>query len=207
MNARTIASIDLAFRPKSYFWPMALEKHLLSHIKGARRRAALQAFIAAGELDQIPDYLAKAKLSEDERLAIGRLHPRFMGGEYLPDTDEDEVEIARIEIASTTGDVTSVYARRVDGLIHYRVVDEYGGDTLTDDCERASIEPLTLGELGAFFMGAWPLLVCLQANYENDLRGMLHFFNAPSQFYPDFDWLLRQRVIEAFPVTEVDEMG
>jgi hypothetical protein len=30
------------------------------------------------------------------------LHPMFMGGNYLPDTDEGEVEIARIEIASTT---------------------------------------------------------------------------------------------------------
>ena len=36
-----------------------------------------------------------------------------MGGEYLPDCDLNEVEIARITMASTTQDVTCVYAKRV----------------------------------------------------------------------------------------------
>jgi hypothetical protein len=53
-----------------------------------------------------------------------------MGGEYLPDLKQDEVEIARITIASTTQDVTSVFARRGKHRIYYRVVDEYGGETL-----------------------------------------------------------------------------
>jgi hypothetical protein len=70
-----------------------------------------------------------------------------MGGEYLTNQDEGEVEIARIEIASTTADVTSVYARRDGTKIHYRVVDEYRGETLSGATERESIEPLTLGEL------------------------------------------------------------
>ena len=39
------------------------------------------------------------------------------------------MEIARITIASTTQDVTSVYARQVGQRIQYRVVDEYNGDT------------------------------------------------------------------------------
>jgi len=82
------------------------------------------------------------------------MHPRYMGGEYLPDQEEGEVEIARIEIASTTGDVTSVYARR-DGIeILYRIVDEYEGDTLSGHTERTSTEPLTLGELADFFLVA-----------------------------------------------------
>jgi len=40
--------IELAFRPKSYFWPLGLETHLLTHIKGAERRAALQRLIDEG---------------------------------------------------------------------------------------------------------------------------------------------------------------
>ena len=37
------------------------------------------------------------------------------------------VEIARIQIYSTTGDTAAVYARRVGRRIRYRVVDEYAG--------------------------------------------------------------------------------
>lgn len=60
------------------------------------------------------------------------MHPKFMGGEYLPDRNSGEVEIARITIASTTRDVTSVYAKRGKHRIYYRVVDEYNGDTLVN---------------------------------------------------------------------------
>ena len=48
-----------------------------------------------------------------------------MGGEYLPDYRANEVEIVRIELQSTTADVTSVRARlvgRKDPRIEYRVV-------------------------------------------------------------------------------------
>jgi len=124
MNPVSGPPIDLHWRPKSYFWPLGVETQLLTHVKGAARRAALQRLIDEGRLDEIPDFLATAKLSEEERTAIGHIHPRFMGGEYLPDQDEGEVEIARIEIDSTTSDVTSVYARRDGSTIRYRVVDE-----------------------------------------------------------------------------------
>jgi hypothetical protein len=170
------APIDLAFRPKTYFWPLGLEKQLLTHIKGAECRAA-----------------------------IGRIHPTLMGGEYLPDMNDDEVEIARIEIRSTTSDVTSVYARRIETGIHYRVVDEYGGDTLSGHDERDSIEPLTLAELTEFFLDSWSLLDCLEMNFETDTDQMLAFFRVFSEFYPDLDRHLRQRVLEKFPLVADDE--
>ena len=120
-----VPGIDLAFRPRSYFWPLGLETHLLTRIKGAERKAALKRLIDAGRHDEISDLLAQSALSDVERQALGRMHPAFMGGEYLPDMLEAEVEIARITIASTTQDVTSVYARRGKNRIGYRVVDEY----------------------------------------------------------------------------------
>jgi hypothetical protein len=55
-----------------------------------------------------------------------------MGGEYLPNRKDTEVEIARININSTLSDVTSVYAKAGKNRIYYRVVDEYNGDTLSD---------------------------------------------------------------------------
>ena len=146
MATTNAVAIDLHHRPSSYFWPHGLEKHLLARVKGAERKAALKALIDAGRIDDVPEFLAKSSLSEAERQAIGRIHPAFMGGEYLPNLDDTEIEIARISIRSTTGDVTSVYARRGKGCIHYRVVDEYGGDTLTGATERTSDKPLSLGE-------------------------------------------------------------
>jgi hypothetical protein len=201
----TLVTIDLTQRPKTYFWPLGVETQLLTHIKGAARRAVLQRFIAEGRLDELPEYLAREKLTDEERTAIGRIHPRFMGGEFLPDQDEGEVEIARIEIASTTFDVTSVYARREDGRIHYRVVDEYGGDTLTDARERTSSEPLTLGELYDFFMDAWPLGDVLEMNSFALAEEALGFFTGRSEFYPQFDALLRARMSDLFPPDDADD--
>jgi hypothetical protein len=198
MSPHSASQLELSWRPVSYFWPAGLDKQLLAQIKGAERRAALQHLIDEGRLDEIPDFLVAAGLSEEERTAIGKIHPRFMGGEYLPDQDEGEIEIARIEIDSTTCDVTSVYAHLDNSRIHYRVVDEYGGETLTETTERESTEPLTLGELGEFFLGAWPLLEVL-SSFGTDTKGMLAFFKGVSQFYSGFDLLLRQRVAEAYP--------
>lgn len=199
MRSMTSAPIDLDYRPDSYFWPLGAERELLTHIKGAARREALQQLVDQGKGAQIPEFLSKATLSEEERAAIGRIHPYFMGGEYLPDQEEGEVEIARIEIDSTTADVTSVYASLTGSGIHYRVVDEYGGGTLSGPSEMDSSVPLTLGELEGFFTEAWPFMEVLEMNFEDDTEGMLGFFRAYSQFYPQLDALLRQRVVEAYP--------
>ena len=84
-SAQNSPPIDLSFRPRSYFWPVGLEVQLLTHIKGAARRAEVKRLIDAGQVDQIPALLAKAELSKEERSNLGRIHPMFMGGEYLPE--------------------------------------------------------------------------------------------------------------------------
>ena len=205
MTTFQAAEIDLEYRPSSYFWPHGLEKHLLARIKGAKRKAALKALIDAGKFEEVPDFLAKSALSEEERRTIGRIHPAFMGGEYLPDLDTTEVEIARIGIRSTTSDVTSMYARRGKGCIHYRVVDEYGGETLTGSAEHTSEKPLSLGELYEFFVRAWPFMGVLEMNYEGDVNGMLGFFRGGSEFYGQFDALLRERVVAQYAEPEEEE--
>lgn len=190
--------IDLAFRPRSYAWPMGLEKHLLATVKGAGRREELKHLLDDGRSEEIPDFLARSSLSESERRALGRIHPALMGGEYLPDRAGREVEIARITIASVTQDVTSVYARTGRHRIHYRVVDEYEGGTLTGRATRTSMRPLTLGELLRFFDGAWSILDVLAMNYDRSstdpetIRAFV--LEADSPFYPDFGRLVLQRV-------------
>jgi len=61
-----------------------------------------------------------------------------------------------------------VYARRGKNRISYRVVDEYGGDTLSDKMTRTSRRPLTVGELETFFNEAWPLFDVLEMTFGDD---------------------------------------
>ena len=198
MKTTAIDGIDLQSRPKSYFWPLGLETHLLARIKGAERKAALKQLIDSGKLDQIPGFLAQSALSDADRKELGGLHPAFMGGEYLPDMTPDEVQIARITIASTTRDVTCVYARRGKHRTYYRVVDEYGGETLSRRNTRTSIRPLTLGQLETFFNGAWSIFAVLAANFADegyDLDQMQHFVvDVDSEFYPNLERLYRKRI-------------
>jgi hypothetical protein len=192
-----VHGVDLAYRPRSYFWPLGIETHLLSRIKGAERRAALQQLADSGRLDEIPDLLARSALSESERSAIGKIHPALMGGEYLPDFMLNEVEIARITVASTTQDVTSVLARRGKHRIYYRVVDEYNGETLSGRGCRTSTRPITLGALETFFNTAWSMFDVLDMNFEraeSNLDEMQRFVGIDSQFYPQIGLLYRRRI-------------
>jgi len=154
-------------------------------------------WIGGGRLGEVPGFPAGSALDDDGRRAIGRLHPDFLGGQYLPDLSPSEVMIARITIASTARDVTSVYARRGRSRIHYRVVDEYEGDTLSEKRTRTSTRPLTLGQLETFFNGAWPLLAVLDMNFADtgyDLGEMPRLVDVDSQFCPDLEELYVQRI-------------
>jgi hypothetical protein len=192
--------IDLNFRPKSYFGPRRLEQYLISKVKGAVVKAKLEDLFEEGRHDEVASLIGGEGISEADTKALERVHPMFMGGNYLPGMDDGEVEIARIEIASATFDVTCVLARPENGLIRYRVVDEYDGDTLSGPHEMSSAKPLTLGELADYFLSAWSLVDVLGMNFEDDVESALGFFTARSEFYPELDSLCRRRVIEAFPV-------
>jgi hypothetical protein len=196
-------AIDLSFRPATYFGPQRLERYLLGKVKGAVLRKRLQALFDAGRHDEVHLLLTSDGISAADRKVLEAIHPMFMGGNYLPDTEDGEVEIARIRIRSTTFDVTSVYARAEGGAIHYRVVDENGGDTLQGETEARTDKPMTLGEFTDFFLEASPLMDVLEMNFEGDLEASLEFFTADSAFYPDFDRLCRRRVEER--LGEVEE--
>jgi hypothetical protein len=192
--------IDLSFRPKSFFGPKRVEEYLISKVKGAVLKARLEALSKEGRHQEVASLLGQEGISPADIKALERIHPMFMGGNYLPDTEDGEVEIARIEIASTTRDITCVFAKPEKGLIQYRVVDEYDGETLSGPSEMTSRRPLTLGDLTDFFLDAWSLVDVLNNNFEGDMGSALGFFTARSEFYPEFDSLCRLRVTEAFQV-------
>lgn len=114
------------------------------------------------------------------------------GGEYLPKFKKGEVEIACVQLHSTTGDVISVRARQAGKKIAYRIVDEYQAEfTITP---QKSDLPLTLRELIALLDTAdaggtkgftnscrdW----FLEEDEEADLEELAGFVTVSSEFYP-----------------------
>ena len=138
--------IDYSFRPASYWDDTSVLHATLRNVKGENRRRLIRDFHAAGHLEKVQPGLAQDILSDDERRSLGRIHPTFFGGEYLPDYRAGETEIARIVLASTLQDVISLRARRTrTGLLRYSIVDEYQGAFRSPRLPART--PLTLGEL------------------------------------------------------------
>lgn len=110
-------------------------------------------------------------------------------GEHLPELSPGQVEIARIALASTTGDVVSVRARRSKHVIEYSVVDEY--ETQFTFQPQASEEPLTLKEIIGMIDGLrveevgstfiWEVLENLDDDDRDDAS---EFLSVHSDFYP-----------------------
>jgi len=125
---------DLSFSPATYFDNLDLATELGATIKGQIRNKSVVAKINEIKEDIekggfIPSGMFASELSPSLKTAQGQIHPWLMGGEYLPNLLEGEVEICRIVLKSTTMDVISVRARQGDAkqrIIKYRVVDEYG---------------------------------------------------------------------------------
>ena len=117
-SIKLYAGIDYQFRPESY-WSAAdnpLEA-ALRNVKGRNRREIIRDYDRNGKLEELSDTLLADTLGELQRRSLGRIHSSFMGGEYLPNYGRSEVEIARIELESTTCDVISLRARPVGSRI------------------------------------------------------------------------------------------
>jgi len=137
--------IRYIFRPKSYCDDSDPLKAILKNIKGEKRRQMVIDYWNAGHLEKLNATLLQDELDTEERRSFGRIHPSFMGGEYLPGYLPGEVEIARIWLQSTTSDVISLRACPRPSGISYRIEDEYEGQFTLPITE--SRVPLSLGEL------------------------------------------------------------
>ncbi len=200
-----LEDVDLNHAPKSYFVPHGLERHLVSKIKSAVIRADLNALLDQGEYQRVREVLIDEDRDNAFFNAMGHSHPMFLGGNYLPDTEEGEIEIARLCLMSVTVDVAAVYARKEKGVIHNRVVDEYDGMTLHEEPYGQSETPMTLEAFTAFVVEKWGLDGIVNDNFFGTVQEALDFFWAESYFYPDLDRMLRHVTLELFPEREVDE--
>jgi hypothetical protein len=182
------ATID--FRPASYFARTLQPDLIRTRVKGQARREMASRLIEGGASD-LPHELTDESLSGAERAAVSRIHPLMMSGEYLPDLDDGEVEIARVILRSTTCDVMSVRARPAGEGIAYRIVDEYEAEDYGPEYEaRTSEWPLTLGELLEYLetcREGGTLSGIAEDNLEGgaSLEDLEGFVRAESAFYPD----------------------
>lgn len=192
--------IDLDWRPETY-WPESLNRdQLLSRIQGEARRLIAEYTLDEVGIGGLDPELAAEELSEERREEWGAIHPQFMGGEFLPPLAKDEVEIARISLASTTSDQISIRARKDGTRIRYSIVDEYWDEEYLGLCDlvfEASDLPLTLRELtdiidgsehpeapcgGGLLIGNWNLSASEFGEYVDEA---VKFARISSAFYPD----------------------
>jgi len=190
--------IDLDFRPDTY-WPKSLTPdQLISRIRGkVRQDMARQVFSEKG-FTGLSEFIAREELGEEDRAAWGAIHPMFMGGEYLPPSDDGEVEIVRISLRSVTGDQISVRAKREGETVKYRVVSEYEDDEDMHYLQPfyESNGPLTLGRLvslidgseipGDIYSGGL-VVASWNAGYDGSgkVDDSINFVSIDSPFYPE----------------------
>jgi len=207
------SEFDFSFRPDSY-WPQTpTEETVLAGIKGTARRDVARRALEGEELVRLGDdalyegameFVLQEELSEAERQSWGSIHPAMMGGEYLPGMEPQEVEIARVDLQSTTADAIQIRARPDKDGIHYRVVDEYEADGSRYELEHPTSErPLSLGQLidlidtarqpeGSYLhsgddrydIGLVDSVRDMNADNGSDLETMRYFVSVSSAFYP-----------------------
>jgi len=187
--------IDYSFTPPSYWADVDSLAAVLRNVKGENRRQMIRGCWAAGKLEELDPALLQDELDEDSREKLGRIHPSFMGGEYLPGYLPGEVEIARICLESTTADVISLRACPAAGGIAYRVVDEYEETFLLPIPDSPG--PLTLAEIirqldeGDAEKDRFPGGLALGSNNgsaaSGDFEGLRHFTHISSSFYPQLE--------------------
>jgi hypothetical protein len=92
------AASDLSFRPASYFHPQRLKDRITSKIAGHVRRRLVKEALATGEA--VPPALLQGTLDDTTLGAVTRIHLALLGGEFLPEQEAGEVEIARAHASS-----------------------------------------------------------------------------------------------------------
>jgi hypothetical protein len=139
---------DWTYKPQSYWVFKDARQQIQATVKGEVRRG-FAGFFGEHVGDEVREdaFLSKPGLAKDERASWGAVHPHFLGGEFLPDFADGEVEIARLVLDSVTQDVISLRAYWRGGRIHYSVRDESEGLFEYRFAQKTSREPLSMGKL------------------------------------------------------------
>lgn len=173
---------NLDYIPESY-WPAPLG----TKVKGELRRQAAKNLAAESIHDLV---ISSENLSEEQLTAVGRFHPMFMGGEYLPDQYGNEIEIARVIMQSVTMDVISIRARKTKHRLVYRIVDEYQDEYKLS--QKTSVNPLSLSQIISMTDNAQDdgglVSHARNINYkwsDDGAESLYDFATVSSEFYPE----------------------
>jgi hypothetical protein len=228
----TSGGFDLDFRPSSYADHRDATSAILQNVKGELRREMVRDVLRAeGEkredydklLGELDPRLYSETADESFRDPMERIDPRWMGGEYLPEYEDGEVEIARLVLDSVTRDVYSVRARPVSDGFRHRIVDEYDTDWyLTRETSR---HPLSLRELidlidhATFSDNEWDDLTDALRDDScrdgGDPAGEVDFVAVTSELYPELAryyeakaaaWLERRRAADRERVVDIGDL-
>jgi hypothetical protein len=87
--------IRYGFRPKSYWAETDPLSAILRNVTGENRRQMITDYWASGRIDELDIALLQDEVDASTRTRLGRIHPSFIGGEYLAPYLPGEVEIAK----------------------------------------------------------------------------------------------------------------
>lgn len=140
---------DLDYRPRSYWVYEDLAQKTLATVKGALRRESAAHFLGVDPTAPIDPVLLDESLSPGEKYSLFSIDRDAASGEFLPDLEPFEVEIARVHYNSTFSDVVSVRAKWLEGKIIYGVLDDFSakGQAYVTWEPSHSEMPLTMREL------------------------------------------------------------
>jgi len=162
-------SIELSAKPKSYFYTVDIEQAFERLKKTDIKRV-------------LPEIKGLSDKTVDEIATL-----LFMPGSALPKLKIDEVEIARIEVATVLGLVYSLRAEWSE-VIRYRLVSEISDMEFEVPIEKSK-EPLTLREVILQFERAEPavglsdLVHSLREGESDVLSAQSAFYSGFAQFY------------------------
>jgi hypothetical protein len=200
------AGLDLGFCPSTKLFPMTAEKLLLSRVKGTARRKVLVTAVDEDRLNELHPLFTCISLDQEERRARAAVHPSFMGGEYLPDFEEGEIEVARIDLRSVTADAISIRMRQLPKGFAYRVVDEYMDENVNGLLEAPTSllahRPLTLARFGEFVVRTSRIQQICDADRFDDVDEAQCFVRASSEFYPQFSAYVAATIAALYPDLE-----
>ena len=174
-------------RPDYFAEAPSVEDAVLRRIKGNFRRKMVLKSLQTGDLASIPELWRAHDISENLKNVLTSTNgPQGRGGEDLPDSDQGEVEIARLSLVNSVhGEVTSLRAKRDprDLSILLSMVDEY--ETKYELPKRKVSAPLTAEEVLVTFRDAEPT--------PTDTSCQIEF---SSFFYPNLDSLATEMGIK-----------